>query len=60
MAAILSLARSYVVEYAHHVGEGMETDDALRATIRGEMQLPPAAVAEFGKRVAAALKRNRH
>lgn len=39
MATLLTIARSYLVEYSVHVVRGMEPYDALVATARGDLKL---------------------
>jgi hypothetical protein len=39
MALVLTLARSYLIEYAAHIANGHEPYDALMATVKGELQL---------------------
>jgi hypothetical protein len=39
MVLVLTLARSYLIEYAAHVASGHEPYDALMATVNGELQL---------------------
>jgi hypothetical protein len=39
MVALLTLARTYLIEYATHRHRGASVDDALAATIKGELSV---------------------
>jgi hypothetical protein len=39
MASLLTLARTYLIEYATHRHRGSSVDDALTATIKGELSV---------------------
>ena len=41
------LARSYVVELAKHISDGMEPYDAMVATANGELEIPEAKALLF-------------
>lgn len=44
MGAVLLLAQSYLVEFAHHLSECHDQDEALLATARGTMPISASHV----------------
>ena len=46
-ALYCEIARSYVVEFARHLAEGMEPYDAMEATAKGTIAIPESAATVF-------------
>lgn len=40
----LSMVKLYVIEYAAHLANGLEPYDAMVATAKGELKIPPSAL----------------